>query len=99
MDDCTCLGAIGIAWFLCALGAASIYRSKGRSEAAAFLLGLFLGPVAVVLAAVTPKDEGALERKALDSGKIRKCPHCAELVKRDARVCRYCGRDLVDTGV
>src|SRR5688500_196441 len=24
----------------------------------------------------------------------RKCPHCAELIKRDASVCRYCGRDV-----
>ena len=93
MDDCTCFAVIGITWFLCALGAASIYRSRGRSETAAFLLGLFLGPVAVALAAVTPKDEAALERKAFRSGKMRKCPFCAELVKRDAKLCRYCGRE------
>ena len=24
----------------------------------------------------------------------RKCPHCSEVVLADARVCRYCGRDL-----
>ena len=96
MDDCTCFAVIGITWFLCALGAASIYRSRGRSETAAFLLGLLPGPVAVVLAAVTPKDEAALERKALKSGNKRKCPFCAELVKRDAKVCRYCGRETLN---
>jgi hypothetical protein len=24
----------------------------------------------------------------------RQCPHCAETIKREARVCRFCGRDL-----
>lgn len=24
----------------------------------------------------------------------RKCPHCAEQIKREAKVCRFCGRDV-----
>jgi hypothetical protein len=24
----------------------------------------------------------------------RKCPHCAEWIMVDAKVCRYCGRDV-----
>jgi len=36
---------------------------------------------------LTGLDEGEFERR-------RPCPHCAELILPDARVCHYCGKEI-----
>jgi predicted nucleic acid-binding Zn ribbon protein len=29
-----------------------------------------------------------------EQGKVRRCPFCAESIKPEALVCRYCGREI-----
>ncbi len=81
-------------WLLCGFVAASIYKNKGRSPGVAFIVGLLFGPIGVLLALLTSADTKGVQQRALQSGEMRKCLHCAELVKSDARVCRYCQREL-----
>jgi hypothetical protein len=64
---------------------ALIGQRKGRTGEGA-VLGLILGPIGWLVVALGPDYKTAQES--------RKCPFCAELVKKEAKVCKHCGRDL-----
>ena len=63
---------------------------KGYSFSLWWIFGAVLFIVALPMALVAkPNAEGMALR-----GEARQCPHCAELIKPEAKVCRYCGRDV-----
>lgn len=72
---------------------------KGRSPVGFTLLALVVSPLIGFLLAVLFKgDPAVVESRAVASGAQKKCPFCAELIKPDASVCRYCSRDLHPAG-
>ena len=66
------------------IGVAAAQR-KGFSVVGGIIGGMLLGPLAVLMFAVSGVG-----------GKptTRKCPHCAEWVQAAAKVCKHCHRDI-----
>jgi hypothetical protein len=78
-----------------AIPVAYVAAQKGRSAAGFYFLSFFLSffiGILVVLALPTISQPSPNDRDQIESVK---CPFCAEWVKAEASVCRFCGRDIV----
>lgn len=68
-----------------------IARSKGHDFFIWWLYGALLFIFALPHSLLAGQDRKGLERRAIaDGGK--KCLHCAEIIKREATACRFCGQ-------
>ena len=82
-----------LAAILIGLVPAFIAQSKGRSFMLWWLYGAAIFIAALPHALLIKPLARIAEANALADGG-RKCPFCAEVVKAEAKVCRYCQRDL-----
>ena len=77
---------------------AAIAKSKGKSFVLWWFYGSALFIIALPHALIMKPDRAAVEQRVIEEEDRRKCPFCAELIKREATVCRYCSREVSPAG-
>ena len=92
-----------IFWVVFGLVSAGIASSKGQPGCLWFVLGVMLGPIALIVALVI-KDETLNGQSAAQvqakpgelsaPGETKRCPLCAELIQAGAVYCRFCNHWL-----
>lgn len=84
---------VAIVWLLLALVVGVAASGRGRSGFGWFVLAVVLSPlIAGLLVLAMPSLKGTAQAPSLATH--RKCPECAELVLKEARVCKHCGTKL-----
>lgn len=90
-----------IIWFVISIAIGVWAGNKGRTGFGWFLFALFLSPLVAGIFLAVSRDLSApsvvANGVAPSYATHVKCPDCAELVLREARVCKHCGCKLIPT--
>ncbi len=76
--------------FICGFLSMDLAEKKGYSSGAWLACGLFFGVFGLIAAAGLPKKQTPMSASSL----LKKCPDCAESIRQEAFVCKFCGANF-----
>lgn len=81
-----------IGWIIFSWIAGYIAQQRGHTFWGFFVVALVFTPIiSIIVALVIKQDQHFLDEQAIAAGEVERCPDCAELIRPDARLCRFCG--------
>jgi len=87
--------ALMVMWGSLSIIAGMAANNKGRSAAIFFLLSVLLSPLVGIMAAlIAQPDVESMDNMRLSRGGLKRCPYCAELIRKAAIVCPCCCREI-----
>ncbi len=75
---------------ICGFLSMDVAEKKGYSSGAWLACGLFFGVFGLIAAAGLPKKQASMSASSL----LKKCPDCAESIRKEAFVCKFCGANF-----
>lgn len=83
---------IAMLWIGLSVAVGAFATTRGHAFMSAFLIALLLSPLLGIAIEFSRRPNlAAKDAAAIDTGEMRRCPYCAELVRREAIKCKHCG--------
>src|SRR6478609_9446994 len=81
-------------WLLFCAIAGAIASSKGRGFLPWFFYAMPIPIVTIIWALALKKKPVLSDQRGGAVEDMKKCEHCAEPIRLDAKICRFCNRDV-----